>query len=415
MRKFLAVIFCLAIPVAGCGEPIGESLRPLPVRVGGVLMLMMTTPRALHAAVALHDGHILICGGTVNANVGGVLETAEIYDPLAGNFTPTGSMNAARQGHTATVLPHGEVLITGGQKNIGFRAALASAEIYDPGSGTFRPTGSMSTPREGHTATLLRDGRVLIAGGSPNGITTTSTAEVYNPRTGRFTTISPMNVPREAHTATLLKSGKVLVAGGGRGGMPGGYIVYANGEIFDPASNTFSMVNARMVNDRVGQAATLLDDGRVLLAGGKSGKILSPFGGGNLSSLAPLNTAEVFDPESRSFSAVGRMQATHYLADVTTLENGMVLVSGGWNSYGTIIGGQRFADLFDPTRNIFSGGADFHVARLNQSDTLMPDGDVMVAGGIDGNGNVTATVEFYSPRRGEFVLAPSTKRPQLSE
>src|SRR5580704_1455373 len=162
MRKLLAAIFCLLIPIAGCTDPIGESSRPLPIKIGGVRMLEMTTPRALHAAVALHDGRILICGGTVNANVGGVLDSAEIYDPVAGTFTSTGSMNDARQGHTATVLPHGEVLITGGQKNIGFRAALASAEIYDPNSGIFQPTGSMSTPREGHTATLLRDGRVLI-------------------------------------------------------------------------------------------------------------------------------------------------------------------------------------------------------------------------------------------------------------
>ena len=414
MRKLLAIV-CLLLPIAACTSPIGESSRPLPVRVGGVRMLTMTTPRALHAAVALHDGRVLICGGTSNANVGGVLDSAEIYDPVAGTFTPTGSMNAARQGHTATVLPHGEVLITGGQKNIGFRSALAGAEIYDPNFGTFQPTGSMSTPREGHTATLLRDGRVLIAGGSSNGITTTSTAEVYNPRTRRFITISPMNVPREAHTATLLKNGTVLIAGGGRGGMPGGYIVYANAEVFDPASNTFTMLHAPMVNDRVGQAAALLDDGRVLLAGGKSGKILSPFGGGNLFSLAPLKTAEVFDPETSSFRAVGPMQVTHYLGNATKLENGTVLVTGGWNSYGTIIGGQRFADLFDPMRNNFSGGADFHVARLNQSDTLIPDGDVMVAGGIDGDGNVTATVEFYAPRHGRFILEPSTTHPILRE
>jgi hypothetical protein len=415
MRKLLAVILCLAVPVIGCTSPIGESSTPLPVRVGGVKMLSMTTPRALQAAVALHDGRILICGGTSDANVGGVLDSAEIFDPIAGTFTPTGSMTAARQGHTATVLPHGEVLVTGGQKNIGFRAALASAEIYDPNSGSFRAVGSMSQAREGHTATLLRDGRVLIAGGSSNGITTTSTAEVYNPRTGSFTTVSPMNVPREAHTATLLKNGKVLIAGGGRGGMPGGYIVYANGEIFDPANNTFSMIPAHMVVDRVGQAAALLDDGRVLIAGGKSGKVLSPFGGRNLFSLAPLKTAEVFDPETSSFRAVGPMQATHYLGIATKLETGMVLVSGGWNSYGTIIGGQRFADLFDPERNIFSGGADLNVPRLNQTDTVIPNGDVMIAGGINGDGNVTATVEFYAPHHGDFILAPSTTRPILRE
>src|SRR5271167_528399 len=181
------IILCVAASLAGCTSPILESSTPLPVRVGGEQMLAMTTPRALHAAVALHDGRILICGGTSNANVGGVLDSAEIFDPIAGTFTPTGSMTVARQGHTATVLPHGEVLITGGTRNIGFRAQLASAEIYDPNSGTFRAIGSMSTPREGHTATLLRDGRVLIAGGSPNGIRTTASAEIFDPRTGTFT------------------------------------------------------------------------------------------------------------------------------------------------------------------------------------------------------------------------------------
>jgi hypothetical protein len=387
----------------------------LPVRVGDVQMLSMTIPRALHAAVTLHDGRVLICGGTSNANVGGVLDSAEIFDPIAGTFTPTGSMTVARQGHTATVLPHGEVLIAGGTRNIGFRAQLASAEIYDPNSGTFRAVGSMSTPREGHTATLLRDGRVLIAGGSPNGIQTTATAEIYNPRTQSFTQIASMGVPREAHTATLLRNGKVLIAGGGRGGMPNGYIVYTTAEIFDPVSNTFGTLPAQMTVDRVGQAAALLDDGRVLIAGGKSGKVLSPFGGRNLFSLAPLNTAEVFDPESSSFHSVGRMQVTHYLGVATKLENGMVLVTGGWNSYGTIIGGQRFADLFDPVRNIFSGGGNLHVARLNQTDTLLPNGDVMVAGGIDGDSNVTATVEFFAPHHGDFILAPSTTRPILRE
>jgi hypothetical protein len=415
MRKLLATIFCLAISVAGCSEPIGESSAPLPVRVGTARMLTMSTPRALHAAVALHDGRILICGGTSNANVGGVLETAELYDPVAGTFTPTGAMTAARQGHTATVLPHGEVLIAGGSKNIGFRSELASAEIYDPNSGAFRTIGSMTTPREGHTATLLRDGRVLIAGGSPNGIVTTASAEVYDPHTRSFTPIAPMGVPREAHSATLLRNGKVLIAGGGRGGMPGGYIVYATAEIFDPASNTFSTLSAHMVNDRVGLAAALLDDGRVLLAGGKSGKVQGPFGGANLFWLAPLDTAEVFDPESSSFRAVGRMQKPHYLGVATKLNNGMVLITGGWRAIGGTIGGTRTAELFDPARNIFSGGGALHVARFNQTATLLPNNDVMVAGGLDADGNVTATVEFYAPHHGEFILAPSTTRPLLSE
>lgn len=415
MRKSLVLILTLfAIVTAGCAEPILESSAPLPRRIHGVPMLAMSTPRALQAAVVLHDGRVLISGGTSTANVGGVLDSAEIYDPVAGTFSATGSMTQARQGHTATVLPNGTVLLTGGTMNIGFRATLASAELYDPASGSFRATGSMTSAREGHTATLLRDGRVLIAGGSANGTTTTSTAEIYNPRTGSFSAIAPMGVPREAHTATLLKNGKVLIAGGGRGGMPGGYIAYATAEIFDPSTSTFSTLNSQMVNDRVGLEAALLDDGRVLLAGGKSSRVQGPFGGANLFWLAPLATAEVFDPETNSFRAVGKMQVPHYLGVATRLENGMVLVSGGWKAIGGSIGGERFADLFDPVGNNFSG-ADMHVARFSQTANRLRDGDVLVAGGIDGEGNVTGTVEFYAPKRGQFVRAPSTNPPHLSE
>jgi hypothetical protein len=317
-------------------------------------------------------------------------------------------MTTARQGHTATLLPDGTVLLAGGSDNIGFRSELASAEIYDPISGRFHATASMSTAREGHTATLLRDGRVLIAGGSPNGTTTTTSAEVYDYRTGRFTEVAPLEVPREAHSATLLRNGKVLIAGGGRGNMPGGYIAYDTAEIFDPATNKFHTLAAHMTVDRIALAAALLDDGRVLLAGGKSGKIRGPFRGANLAYFTPLETAEVFDPETNSFQPVGSMQTAHYLGIATRLTDGMVLITGGWTAAGGIIGGLRAAELFDPTRNIFSGGGDLHIARLNQTATMLPNGDVMVAGGIDRHGNITATVEFYDPRHGEFILAPST-------
>jgi hypothetical protein len=320
-------------------------------------------------------------------------------------------MAEARQGHTATLLPDGTVLIAGGSKNIGFRSELASAEIYDPASGSFRETGSMTTPREGHSATLLRDGRVLIAGGSANGVTTLSSAETYDYRTGRFTTIAPMSVPRETHSATLLKNGTVLIVGGGRGGMPGGYIAYTTAEVFDPARNVFTPLVAHMTTDRVAPAAALLDDGRVLVAGGKSGKIHSPFGGASLFYFTPLETAEVFDPGTNSFLPVGSMSMAHYLGVAAKLNNGMVLITGGWTANGGLIGGVRPADLFDPMRNSFSGGGDLHVARLNQTATLLPNGDVMVAGGIDRDGNVTATVEFYASKTGDWLYSDSTSRP----
>src|SRR5713226_5303864 len=124
--------------------------------------LTMTSPRANAASIRLGDGRVVICGGTSTANVGGVLSSAELYDSNTRRFIATGSMTAERMGHTITMLRDGRVLITGGARNIGYRSELSSAEIYDPSTGAFATTGSMRTPREGHTATMLRDGRVLV-------------------------------------------------------------------------------------------------------------------------------------------------------------------------------------------------------------------------------------------------------------
>ncbi len=268
----------------------------------------------------------------------------------------------------------------------------------------------MNTPREGHTATLLRDGRVLITGGSPNGITTTDSAEIYNPRTGMFTAIAPMTVPREAHTATLLRSGKVLIAGGGRGGMPGGYIAYTSAEIFDPATGTFAALAAHMRYDRVGHAAALLHDGRVLFVGGKSGKLATAgLHGGSLFWLTPLDTAEVYDPESNAFREVGRMSKPHYLGVASVLRDGTALVTGGWTLRGPVVRGMATAELFDPISDRFISVGRLHVPRLTQSATVLPGGEVMVAGGIDGESQVTATVEFYTPATRRFTVRPGQK------
>jgi Kelch motif/Galactose oxidase, central domain len=408
-RALAPVAFALAGAAAAalvaCTSP---AIQEAPVRYTNIAgrrvpELTMTTPRANAAAVRLQDGRVLICGGTSETGIGGVLASAEIYDPVAHTIAPTGGMQQARMGQTATLLDDGRVLIAGGAKSIGYRSELASAEIYDPASGTFSLRASMSTPREGHTATLLRDGRVLVAGGSANGVRTLDSAEIYDPSSNRWKPTASMTVPREAHTATRMRSSKVLMAGGGRGGMPGGYIAYQNAEVYDPSTERFTAVAARMKMDRVGAVAALLDDGRVLIVGGKSAKLLTARFSHILASFPPLETAEFYDPELQRFAAAPPMSRPHYLATATLLQDGGVLVVGGWRMQGVVIIGMKEAELFDPLADRWAEVGPLHTARLLNTATLLDDGEVMIAGGIDSHSRVTDSIEFYDPVSRRFM------------
>ena len=409
-RYLFALSFLFAVALSACASTSGSQAPPVYVQSPQgtrVEALAMTSPRANAAAIRLRDGRVLICGGTATGQVGGVLSSAELYDPVARTFTPTGSMSVARAGQTITMLRDGRVLLTGGVQNAGFRSQLASAEIYDPAAGTFSATGSMSTPREGHTATMLRDGRVLVAGGSANGVQTLDSAEIYDPASGAFTRTGHLHQPRVAHVAALLGTGKVLIAGGGRGGMPGGYISYDTAEIYDPATRKFTAMSAHMKSDRVGAAAVRLSDGRVLIVGGKSGRVVTSRHP-NLFSLTPLNTAEIYDPELNAFIKTGDMSAPHYLATATILDNGQVLVVGGWTIRGPLVVGMRDAELYRPETNLFAHVDRTNVARLTNTATLLGDGEVLIAGGVDGDSKITAAVEFYSPKQHRFLMLPET-------
>ena len=186
----------------------------------------MTVAREFHSAALLPDGRVLFAGGVTGSPFPAVA-SAEIYDANVGLFYPTGSMGAARTSHTATLLPasavrpHGKVLVAGGGSNSG-PPAFASAELYDPDTGLFSPTGSMSTARWNHTATLLPayemrpHGRVLLAGGDGGSFSSglLANAELYDPDTGSFSTTDSMSTLRHQHSATLLPNGKLLIAGG---------------------------------------------------------------------------------------------------------------------------------------------------------------------------------------------------------
>jgi predicted amidohydrolase YtcJ len=189
----------------------------------------MTAARDNHTATLLSDGRVLIAGGEDDSSH---LASAELYDPKAGTFSPTGSMTAARDSHTATLLSDGRVLIAGGDAGLaGIPGAetLVSAELYDPATGTFSATGSMAAARHSHTATLLSDGRILIVGGAdPDHGVYVASAELYDPASGKFSPTGSMAAARTG-TATLLSDGRVLIAGGYDGSAD-----LASAELYQP-------------------------------------------------------------------------------------------------------------------------------------------------------------------------------------
>jgi len=218
---------------------------------------------AYHTATTLSDGRVLIAGGLV-----GDLYTsgAELFNPDTGEFRRASFMKQARESAAATQLLDGRVLLAGGDQGYSGRYAiiLATAEIYDPFSGYFGFTGSMSGARTHFTATLLKSGRVLVVGGvGPAGPTDPlATAELFDPNTGTWTATGSMSIGRSDFTATLLVDGRVLVAGGGD----------RSAEIYDPSIGVFHPA-ADMAAPRESQTATLLDDTRVLMTGGNIGTL----------------------------------------------------------------------------------------------------------------------------------------------
>jgi hypothetical protein len=232
---------------------------------------------------------VLIAGGSKSAIPAGTLASAELYDLTTGTFAPTGSMAAARAPYSAALLPNGKVLIAGGY-GPAIGSVLASAELYDPSSGTFSATGAMSKARASYAESLLPNGKVLIAGGTSNGDNTgtLASAEVYDPATGAFAPTGNLNAGRfYTSTAALLPNGHVLLAGGR--GSSAAFLTSA--EVYDPASGTFLYVGTGMSAIHFRSTLLMLPNGKALIAGGTN------------ASAAAIATAELYDsgyPQRRS-------------------------------------------------------------------------------------------------------------------
>jgi hypothetical protein len=240
---------------------------------------------------------------------------------VTAGFVLTGSLNTARENHTATLLNNGTVLVAGGYN--GSSGVLASAELYNPATGTFTATGSLNTARENHTATLLNNGMVLMAGGYNTSSATLASAELYNPATGTFTPTGSMNTARSLHTATLLNNGMVLIAGG----YNGSYL--ASAELYNPATGTFSYASGSLDVARYWHRATLLNNGLVLIAGG-------------FNSSSDLASAELYDPTTGTFTYTGSLNTARVMDTATLLNNGRVLIAAGSNCCGILASGELY-------------------------------------------------------------------------
>jgi hypothetical protein len=361
----------------------------------------MAGPRFGHTATLLSNGTVLVAGGHDGS---ATLATAEVYDPATGSWTVTGPMAGPHYEHTATLLPNGKVLVVGGwnANYSGFANAYGTADLYDPLTGAWNATNHVANARSGHTATLLPSGKVMVTGGNNNGAPfnplafALNSTEVYDPSTGTWTFGNSMGVRRYGHTATVLPSGSILIAGGDTSAPWSGFVVPST-EVYNPATGVWAPSTA-MAIARYKHSATLLASGRVLIAGGWDGYGYPGgydgvgFPGGYDWSAYPggvpgtrfLNNAEAFDPVSQTWAAAGNLASVRYAASLTELPSGKTLVVGGYDGLAFAVAPS--SESFDPTLGSWTAGPQTITARHRHSATLLPSGAVLIAGGLLGDG-----------------------------
>ena len=364
--------------VLAAGGSTPEGLTPTaelydPATGAWTLTGSMSVGRAYYNATLLTDGRVLVTGGSTPE---GLTPTAELYDPATGAWTLTGSMSVGRSDHNATLLREGRVLVAGGSTPTG---PTPTAELYDPATGTWAAAGSMNYARAGHPATLLADGKVLVAGWD--------TAELYDPATGIWAVTGSMNYARWGHRATLLTDGTVLVVGGSGTSFSCSTCRWeptATAEAYDPATSAWRVTGA-MTDARIRHTATLLANGRVLVAGGALGCWPhSPQDAGSFP-YPQLNSAEGYDPVSGTWVARTLMQTGRYNHTATLLNDGRVLTAGGFSETIMTVSIEDDGSIFyycveaPPT-----GGAEVYDPGGPLADTEPPNTSLVSV--VDGNG-----------------------------
>jgi hypothetical protein len=274
--------------------------------------------------------------------------------------------------------------------------ALATAAVaLGQSSGTFTSTGSMHTPRAFHTATLLNNGQVLVAGGLDG--TVLASAELYNPATGQWTVTGSMSTPRYNHTATLLANGEVLVTGGLSGVEGGeGTVSLDSAELYNPSNGTWSATGSMTVA-RVLPGAALLQDGDVLVAGGSTYTVC----GTGCDIVEPIAAAELYNPSTGTFTATASMNYARGDTQLTLLQNGEALIAGGDEGYGTNAA---------CTSELFSNGhwtlVDLAFCGVTgDSAALLLTGDVLIAIG-DPSQFYNPSTNVWKPTNGDSIGGP---------
>jgi hypothetical protein len=331
----------------------------------------LVVPRIGHTATLLLNGKVLVAGGYSSSAASPTMPTsAELYDPSTGTFTPTGDMTTDRLWHTATLLADGRVLIAGGANGVrgGYDGPpLASAELYDPSTGTFTPAGSMAMAHgRWLSATLLADGRVFFAGHE--------NAEIYDPATGTFALTSAYADPPRLGwlTVTMLADSRVLLT------------ACAAAELFDPRTGAFSAIpgpgSCQQCED-VTYTATLLMNGTVLFAWSGTYDLWPAYRG----------RAQIFDPATRIFKEIEPANDPHEFSAAVGLADGTVLITGG-----ELIGGiSPSSELYLPATRAFASAGYMTKARYLHTATLLSDSTVLIAGGVI-SGTPTSA-EIYTP------------------
>ena len=374
----VAVLGVLAVVLLSRGSGDEDVATPVPPAGTWSEMPSLATIRGTATASVLADGRVLAAGGGVGAIA---LNAAEVYDPAADRWNEAVRLTSARRGHQAVVLDDGRVLVAGG---LAEGRPLGLAEIYDPATSDWQPTASMTVPRLGHSLTLLADGRVLAAGGSAldaeegtaggQTLRTEASTEIYDPETASWAVAGSMSSPRFEHTATLLEDSRVLMAGGlGPAGESAELTPLRSTEIYDPAADAF-VRSTDLGESRTNHTATLIGNGGVLVAGGAGGE------NGDVS----LASAEVLNPRQATWTSVGSLAQPRTGHTATRLDDGRVLVAGGEAARRGSRRSLTSAEVFVPeggTGGEWRSAGEMSCPRSEQAAVLLDDGSVLVVAG----------------------------------